>query len=227
MIVNDLVIWGASGHARVVIDAAKLEGRFRPVALIDDRPEHERPTSLDGVPVAGGREALESLHALGVQHVIIAFGNCSARIAAADVAIAAGFTLATIVHPRATVAANVVMGDGTFVAAGAVINPSCTIGRCAIVNTMSSIDHDCTIGEGTHICPGVVTGGHVIVGAESWIGIGSVISNGVAIGTRTIIGAGAVVTHAIGNGVLAYGCPAREVRAVRESDGMVRHGDDQ
>ncbi|MBC8145240.1 MAG: acetyltransferase [bacterium] len=218
---HDLVVWGASGHARVVIDAAKSEGRYNPVALIDDRSDSSRAHELDGVPVVGGRESLSRLHDRGTRHLIVAFGNCPARIAAADVAVAAGFELVTIVHPRATVAAGATLGEGTFVAAGAVVNPGSIIGRCVIVNTMASIDHDCIIGDGAHICPGVIAAGGVIVGRCSWIGVGSVLSNDVAIGSCSIIGAGAVVVSTIGDGVVAYGSPAREMRKVDESDGLV------
>jgi UDP-N-acetylbacillosamine N-acetyltransferase len=207
----DLVIWGASGHARVVIDAVRLDGRFRPVALLDDRPDGARPDELDGVPVIGGRECLAELRARGVSSLIVAFGKCEPRLAAADTALAAGFALATIVHPRATIARNATIGAGSFVAAGAVINPGTTIGSSVIVNTSASIDHDCTIGDGAHICPGVVIAGSVTVGRAAWLGVGCVVSNGLAIGTGSTVGAGAVVIRDIPAGVVAYGVPA-EVR---------------
>src|SRR5688572_25334734 len=139
----DLVIWGASGHARVVIDAVRLGATYRPVVLLDDRSSSDRPAELDGIPVVEGRASLAKLRADGLRHIIVAFGACAARYAAALDAIAAGFELATIVHPSAVIASSVVIGDGSFVAAGTVVNAGTTIGRAVIVNTRSSVDHDC------------------------------------------------------------------------------------
>jgi acetyltransferase EpsM len=123
-----------------------------------------------------------------------------------------GFYLATAIHPRAIVAADVSIGAGTVIVAGSVVNPGAHIGENVIINTCASIDHECIIEDGVHICPGVRLGARVRVGRAAWIGIGATIKDRVHIGPGSLIGVGAVVLSDIPGGVVAYGVPARIVR---------------
>ena len=189
-----IVLWGASGHARVVADIVRASGAYEIAGFFEDR------------------EQLPALRASGVTHLIVAFGNCEARVEAARDAVANGFTLATAIHPSAVISPTARIGSGTVVAANAVINPAAMVGENVIVNTSSSIDHDCVIGDGAHICPGVRLAGGVRVGELTWVGIGAVVADGRTIGRKTMIGAGAVVISDIPDEVVAYGVPARVVR---------------
>ena len=207
-----LVIWGAGGHARVVAEVVRCEGRYELVGFLDSLKPERQGTEFAGLRVLGGTESLPDLVADGVRYLVVAVGNCSARLALAQEAARYGFQLATSVHPRATVAHGVSIGDGTVVMAGAVINPGTVVGGSVIVNTSASIDHDCTIGEGVHISPGAHLAGAVRVGRASWIGIGSIVIDNVSIGESVVIGAGGVVVNDMPDRVLAYGVPARIVR---------------
>jgi UDP-N-acetylbacillosamine N-acetyltransferase len=209
-----LVVWGASGHARVVTDMIRLAGTFRIVAFLDDVHPDRTGTSFCGAPILGGREQLPRLREDGVKHLLVAIGDCRTRLALADVAIQHGFDLATIVHPRAVVAGDVLVAHGTVVMAGAVINPGCTIEDNVIINTSSSVDHDSIIHSGAHVGPGVHIGGSVVIGPGTWIGIGTILKDNVTIGRGAVVGAGAVVLKDIPDGVVAFGTPARVIRAV-------------
>ena len=99
-----------------------------------------------------------------------------------------------------------------------VINPRARIGENVIVNTAASIDHDCVIEDGAHLCPGTHLAGGVNIGRGAWIGIGAVVSDHLQIGANSIIGAGAVVTHDIPNNVVAYGVPAKVIRKINTND---------
>jgi sugar O-acyltransferase (sialic acid O-acetyltransferase NeuD family) len=158
------------------------------------------------------------LVAQGIRHVILAFGdNASRRRMAADV-VASGFVLGRAVHPRATVAADVRIGDGTVVMAGAVLNPNATLGESVIINTCASVDHGCVLGNAVHLSPGAHLAGTVRVGDESWIGLGAVVLEGRSVGDRTIVGAGAVVTRDLPADVVAYGVPAKVIRSRAAQD---------
>ena len=213
-----LVIWGASGHALVVADIISLVNAYQIIGMIDDMDPKRAGSEFAGYKVLGGRETLDSLWQREVRTMIVGFGNCHRRLQVARFLREQGFRLATAVHPRATVAADVSIGAGSVIVAGSVINPAAAIGENVIINTGSSVDHECVIGDGVHIAPGAHLAAGVTVERGSWVGIGSVIRERVHIGRDVMIGAGSVVLHDISDGALAYGVPARVVRQQVSAD---------
>jgi len=209
-----VAIWGASGHAQVVADILRLLGRYRIAGFIDDVTPGRRGETFCGARVLGGREQLDVLLRQGVRRLVLAFGDCGRRLALAELVRRRGFTLVTAVHPRAVVAGDVELGEGTVVAAGAVVNPAVRIGRVAIINTSASVDHGCLVADGAHIAPGAHLAARVSVGRGAWVGLGAAIKEGVSIGAGACIGAGAVVLKDVAPGMLAYGVPARAVKPV-------------
>jgi sugar O-acyltransferase (sialic acid O-acetyltransferase NeuD family) len=123
-----------------------------------------------------------------------------------------GFRFATVIHPSAVVSQTAVVEDGVQVMAGAVIQAGAVIGRNVIVNTRSSIDHDCMIGDHTHVSAGAVLAGGVTLEEGVHIGAGAVVIQGLRIGKGTIVGAGAVVTRQLPPHITAVGVPAKEMR---------------
>jgi acetyltransferase-like isoleucine patch superfamily enzyme len=95
--------------------------------------------------------------------------------------------------------------------AGAVVNADATIGSGVIINTCASVDHDCRLGNGVHVCPRASLAGNVIVHDRSWIGIGACVIQGVTIGHDVIVGAGATVTADVPDGLTIIGTPARPI----------------
>jgi UDP-N-acetylbacillosamine N-acetyltransferase len=206
-----LVIWGASGHALVVADIIRSAGAYEIAGFLDDDPGR-RGLTFCGSHILGGRDELKAACKDGITHAIIAVGDCFARVSMAVLARREGFDLATAIHPRAIVASDVLPGAGTVIAAGAVVNPGACLGDNVIVNTCASIDHECVIEDGAHICPGVHLAGRVRIGRMTQVGIGSAIKDRVRVGQGTVIGAGSVVVSDLPDGVVAYGVPARVVR---------------
>lgn len=213
-----VVIWGASGHAMVVADIVKLMDGYELVGFLDDISPERRNTLFCGFPVLGGREQLDDLRRNGVNHIIFGFGNCEARLKLAELVRAQGFTLATAIHPQSIIAEEVSIGEGTVIVAGAVVNTGARIGENVIINTLASVDHECVVKDGVHICPGVHLAGRVTVGRASWLGIGVIVIDGIRIGAGTMIGAGAVVVKDIPDGVLAYGVPAKVIEELRTDE---------
>lgn len=206
-----VVIWGASGHALVVADILRLSGTYSLAGYLDSIQPRRRGEPFGDSVVLGGREQLQALRDSGVDYLALGVGDCRARLEIADVAVGAGFRLATAIHPSAVIAGNASVGEGSVLCAGSVVNPVARLGRAVIVNTGASVDHECVIGDGAHISPGVHLAGRVTVGMGTFVGVGSVARDGVSIGERCIIGAGAVVVNDIPGDVVAYGVPARVV----------------
>lgn len=206
-------VWGASGHAKIVVDAAAREGRSELVGYVDELRPERRGQALLGLPILGGSEQLEILRRDGVTHVALGVGDCEVRLRIAQRAEALGFQLLTVTHPAAVLALDVVLGAGTLVAAGAIVNPGSTLGRAVILNTACSVDHDCRVHDGAHLSPGVRLGGGVTIGAAAWVGIGSSVIQGVTIGAGAVVGAGSVVVRDVPESVVAFGVPARVRRS--------------
>lgn len=120
-----------------------------------------------------------------------------------------------LVHPSVVVAADVEIGEGTVVMAGAIINPGCRIGRHCVINTGAILEHDSVMADFSSLGPRAVVGGGVQIGEESFIGIGATVSHGLSIGTASLVGAGAVVVRNLPERVVAMGVPA-SVRRARE-----------
>lgn len=213
-----LVIWGAGGHALVVADIIRLQDEYEIVGLLDDVNLERHGTEFFGTPILGGREQLSNLQRMGVQHLLLGFGDCDVRLRLSALIRAGGFELATAIHPGAIVARDVPIGPGTVIVAGTVINPGVRIGENVIINTCASVDHECIVEDGAHIAPGVHLGGRARVGQAAWIGIGATVKDRVIIGKYSLIGAGAVVLDDIPDGVVACGVPAKVILEVAPND---------
>lgn len=201
---NRLIIIGAGGHARVVIDVARAAG-FDPIAALDPIGED---SICNGVEVFGGDDMAHRLFAQGNRQGVIAIGDNRLRAKLGKWLEDIGFALPCIRHPSAILSASAQIGDGTVVMPLAVVNASARVGRLVIVNTAAVIEHDCHIGDGAHVAPGCRLGGTVSVGAGALIGIGSVIRPEARVGASAVIGAGSTVIGHIDDGQVAFGSPA-------------------
>ncbi len=189
---------GGGGHAKVVIDAIRLEGKFNIRGIID--PKLPKGTRVEEIEVLGGDELLEGLYAAGMRHAFIGvgtIGNYETKITITQQLKMIGYTMPVVCHPSSTIASSADLVEGTFVAGGAVINSGVTIGKHAIINTRASIDHDCHIGDYTHIAPGAVLCGEVTVGEQVHIGAGAIVVQGVKIKDKAFVKAASRVAKDI------------------------------
>lgn len=208
------VILGAGGHARVLAEALLRAGQ--PVmGCVAPEVSGELPTHVTHL---GNDEVLDSY---GAGDVVLVNGLGSVRqpvqrIRVFDQWHARGYRFASVVHPGAQIASDVLLGEGVQIMAGAVVQPGCRLGVNVIVNTGAVVDHDCTIGAHAHLAPGVVLSGGVHVGEGAHIGTGARVIQGVSIGTQAVVGAGAVVIADVPSHVTVVGVPARQLKGVNE-----------
>jgi|CZKI01.1.fsa_nt_gi sugar O-acyltransferase (sialic acid O-acetyltransferase NeuD family) len=204
----DLIIYGAGGHGRVVVDAALAAG-WTIQSWIDDHPPSL--TQWD-ISIVASKDVVWGT--LTSRKFIVAIGDNRIRADVYRRLCELGLIPALVIHPSAVISHFARIGEGTMVAADVVVNPVASIGENCILNTGCSVDHDCRMGPHAHLCPGVRLAGMVVVGAGTTIGTGAVVIPSINIGEGCVIGAGAVVTTNLPPKAVAYGNPARIVRSI-------------
>lgn len=206
-----ILLVGAGGHCKVIIDALIKNQQFAIAGVID---KNSNIQEIMGVPYLGDDDILAKMFKSGIKYAVVAIGsigNPEIRINMTRHLEALGYQLPTIIHPSAIIAESAVISSGSFIAAGVVIGPSVKIGKSVIVNTGACIDHDCVISDFVHIAPGVTLSGGVFVGEKAHLGTGSSVIGYRRIGHDTIIGVGSVVISDIPAQVKAYGHPCKVV----------------
>lgn len=202
-----VLIYGAGGHAKVVIDAAILS-RMYIAGVVDDDSSLRGKKFMD-YRIEFAPSQLAGFLEQGVRKAVVSIGNNDVRVEKEQVLLEFGYQLATVQHPSSIVATNTRIGDGCMILAGAVINPGATIGTSTIINTRSVIEHDCHVGNFSHIAPNATLGGGVYVGDLAMVGLGATVLPGITIGNHSIVGAGALVSRDVPEGVTVVGNPAR------------------
>jgi UDP-perosamine 4-acetyltransferase len=195
-----ILVIGAGGHARPVIEALLAQG-FAVAGLLDDGAA---AGPVLGHKLLGGTGRLAGLRAEGLDAAVIAIGGNAARARLGALCRQAGFALPVVLHPAALVSPSAVIGPGAQVMARAVIGPEAALGPLCLVNTGAIVEHECRVGEAAHLGPGAVLCGGASLGPRAWLGAGAVVRAGVAIGADVVIGIGeAVLSGATGGGAAA------------------------
>ena len=208
----DIVIWGATGQARVLNEFLLAVG-YRLVALFDNNPQIATPFA--DVPLFYGEHGFSQWAEQRDPHrfcgFVVAIGGDRGhdRLVLFERLESAGLQPVTALHPTAFVATNATIGPGSQLLAQSAVCAEATLGRCCIINTGASIDHECRLGDGVHIGPGARLAGCVEVGALSMIGTGAVVAPNIAIGEGAVVGAGAVVIKDVDANAIVVGNPAR------------------
>lgn len=198
---HNMLIVGAGGHAKVVIEAAFRMGLFPNLILDDDY-------SLAGKQLFGVDITCTVPHDIDGMFFHVAIGNNSARVQKYTEFVSKLIPL-SVIHPAASISQYAVIGLGSMVAAQTAIGPDVSLGECCIVNHGAVIDHDCNIGSFSHIAPNATLTGNVRLGDRVFVGAGATILPGLTIGANCIIGAGAVVLQDLPAGSKVAGVPAR------------------
>ncbi|MBS1774589.1 MAG: acetyltransferase [Bacteroidetes bacterium] len=197
-----MIIYGASGHGKVIIDILELNG-IRDIIVWDDSPK----THLDGYEVV----LPDTKNGAGDVPLIISIGDNANRKKVAE-KLGDTTLFFSVVHPSATISKSASINAGTVVMSGVSVNPDTIIGKHCIINTNASVDHDCIIEDYVHISPNVALCGDVSVGEGTHIGAGSVVIPGRKIGKWCVIGAGSVIIEDVPDGATVVGNPGKVIK---------------
>jgi sugar O-acyltransferase (sialic acid O-acetyltransferase NeuD family) len=196
-----MLLYGAGGHAGVVASIATDCGKTTK-ALFDDNLQK---VEISGIPVIGKYNSELFVN----DPLIITIGN---NIIRRRISCRVTHRFISLVHPSALIDKTVLIGIGTVIMHGSIIQANSVIGNHAIVNTGTIIDHDCRIADFVHIAPGSVLCGNIRIGESSFIGAGSCIAPNLVIGKNCIIGAGSIITKNIPDGVVVHGNSSEIIR---------------
>jgi sugar O-acyltransferase (sialic acid O-acetyltransferase NeuD family) len=198
---SNYYLFGASGHAKVVVQALEAQGKSIG-GLFDANPAI---TGLLGYPVVllqPGAAQPDGLY-------LVAIGNNALR---RKLVLQHPSQWGMAVHPTAILSPTTSLGEGSVCFAGAILNADVKAGRHTILNTGCTIDHDTLLGDFVHISPGASIAGGVSVGEGTHIGIGACVIPGISIGKWCTIGAGAVVIRNVPDGAVVVGNPGKIIR---------------
>jgi acetyltransferase-like isoleucine patch superfamily enzyme len=142
------------------------------------------------------------------------------------------------ISPEAEIyASKLEIGDGSWVAGGAILRGNIKIGADSTVNPYAHIAGNVSIGCGVRIAGAVAiygfnhgfsridkpihyqphTSAGISIGDGTWLGTNSVVVDGINIGAHCVIAAGAVVTKSFGDYLIVGGNPAKVLRDRREA----------
>lgn len=188
-----VIVIGAGGHARVLLEALRRSGT-KVLGVVDADPSAVDEKKLKA-PLLGSDNIVFKHDPARVRLVN---GVGSVRVSPRRQAVFErfkkhGYSFAAVVHPSAVVAEDVKLGEGAQIMAGVVLQSGVVIGVNAIVNTSASVDHDCVIGDHAHVAPGVTLSGDVRVGRGAHLGTGAKVIQGISIADDRLVRAGSVV----------------------------------
>ncbi|MEX2428330.1 MAG: acetyltransferase [Bacteroidales bacterium] len=197
-------LYGASGHAKVIIDIAsqlsiEIEG------IIDDNGEINE---LSGYPVYLPSKYIPS--ELADDKWIISIGDNYTRKKVYEKKMLNYHE--ALIHPTAVITPHSELLEGTVVMANVTINVDVEIGRHCIINTACVIDHDSKIFDFVHVSPNASITGGVHIGEGTHVGTGATILPGVKIGKWAIIGAGSVILRDVKDYDVVVGNPGKILR---------------
>lgn len=210
-----LLIIGAGGHARSVIEVVESTGKYAVRGLIGHECEIGR--SVLGYKVVGCDDDLPRI-IKDTPNVLLGIGqikSAGVREQMYRSLSGLGARFVTVIASSAVVSRHAKLGAGTVVMHHAVVNSKATVDENCIINTKAIVEHDAHIRQHSHISTAAVVNGNAQVGRGSFIGSGSILHEGVCIGSGVTIGAGLVVNTDIPDGYLL-----RNSQAIKRLDAM-------
>lgn len=205
------LIIGASGHAQEVAWSLREEERAagrEPALCFFDDAVAPGPLASGLGPVVGPLECLAA-HTKDDTALVLGIGRPQTKAMLVRRMAALSRPWRTVIHPRATIGPNVTLGDGCYVAAGAIITVNVRIGRFATINMHCQVAHDGSLGDFVTLHPDTHLAGAVHIDDGVELGTGSIVLPGQRIGAWAVLGAGAVAVRSLGGGATYVGLPAR------------------
>lgn len=200
-----LIIIGAGDVGGFIAKHLKDFGQFDLVGILDDdRKKHDK--EYFGCRVLGDVEYLRNYGE--PISVVLAIANPKAKAAILKkINQYSHLIFPNFIHPRAWLGANVRLGKGVIIYPGVSINYESVLRDHTIVNMNTAIGHNCDLGVGSTLSPGVNLGGFTTIGRFSFMGIGASTIQGTNIGEKVVVGGMGMVIRDIPDNLVVVGNP--------------------
>jgi len=182
-----VVIIGAGGHGKAIADVIEKSGDTVYGFLDDNLKEN-----ILNYKILGTIDSCEELYSSNTElEFIIAIGNNLKR---KEIYEKYKLKYYTAIHPKACISKiDVEIQEGTVIMANATINSSAKIGKQAIINTGTIIEHDCLVEDFVHISYGCIIGANTKIGENAYLGLGSMVNIGKEINKNEVIECGSII----------------------------------
>ncbi len=214
-----VVIFGCSGHAKVAVDILESNGDYKLIGFIDKNVPQN--TNVLDYKVIGDESLLPILmKEYKFNKGVVGIGDNFVRSKVVNFIkkIAPDFQFINCIHKSAKLSRYTKFGVGNVVMPGVCINASSIIADHCILNTNSSLDHDCRMESFSCLSPNSAVGGDCFIGKYSYVGIGASIFHGVSIDENCVVGGGSILNkNAISNSIY-YGNPAKRISSRKLGD---------
>lgn len=192
-------IFGSGGHARVI--ASMLDGEVQFVV--------PKATCSCEISEADFFERIEDYRH---RDIYIGVGSNNVRRKIFNLLTRFDARIGICIAPNAFIARDTQIERGAVICPGSVVGSRAMIDQNTIINTLSSVDHDCIVGAHSQITAGVTIAGTVDIGQNCFFGVKSAVVPDVTIGDDVTVMAGAIVTANLAHRVTVGGSPARVMR---------------
>ncbi len=204
-----MLIVGAKGFAKEVLEIVHESGQLKDLVFFDDVNPELSGKLYERFPILKTTVEVTQYFANVDNRFTLGIGNPQDRKAMYEkFSQLKGIFTSTISQTAKIGSFNTQIETGCNIMIHAVITNDVRIGKGVIVNQLSSIGHDVSIGDFTEICPDVSISGNCNIGENVFIGTGAVILPKVSIGNNSIIAAGSVVKEDVPENVMVAGIPA-------------------
>lgn len=119
--------------------------------------------------------------------IAVGYSNMEARWKVWQRVSLAGYKVPALLHPRAYVADNAIIGAGSMVMAGALVDVRARLGEISVIWPGACISHDCEIGANSFVSPNATLCGFVRLGNNCFVGAGSAIVDHCTVPSSTYI----------------------------------------
>lgn len=209
-----LFIVGAGGFGREVHEYARDAGAawggepFTIAGFLDDRADALAGHGDVGATIVGG---IGDARPTANDRYVLAVGDPRLRARLATLLGERGARFVSIVHPRAWVARESVLGPGTVIGPLSYVGPGARLGEHVLVNPQVAVAHDVTAGRCAVFSPMCAANGAVVLGDGAFLGTHATVLPGRTVGAWAYVGAGALVNRDVEPGAKVVGVPARVI----------------